>query len=99
MTPIRPLGLAMSPSALNTVGQAFDLAWLEIADNYGSEATKTARDRLARIILANPLCEDTTAEVLKRAGLASMAAAERGRVRGNEGGDRVRRHHLPLSGL
>jgi hypothetical protein len=79
MTPNRPLGLAMSPAVLNTVGQALDLAWLEIAGNYGPEATRTARDRLARIILANPLCEDTTAEVLKRAGLASMAAAERGR--------------------
>jgi hypothetical protein len=71
----------ISPSVLNTVGHAFDLAWLEIAGNYGPEATRTARDRLARIILANPLCEDTTAEVLKRAGLASMAAAER--VRGS----------------
>jgi hypothetical protein len=71
----------ISPSVLNTVGQAFDIAWLEIAGNYGPEATKTARDRLARIILANPLCEDTTAEVLKRAGLVSMAAVER--VRGS----------------
>jgi hypothetical protein len=79
MAPIRPLGLMMSPSVLNTVGQAFDLAWLEIAGNYGPKATKAARDRLARIILANPLCEDTTAEVLKRTGLVSMAAAERGR--------------------
>jgi hypothetical protein len=79
MSPNKPLGLMMSPAVLNTVGQAFDLAWLEIAGNYGPEATRTARDRLARIILAYPLCEDTTAEVLKRAGLASMAAAERGR--------------------
>jgi hypothetical protein len=79
MTPNRPTGLTMSPAVLNTVGQAFDLARLEIAGNYRPEATKAARDRLARIILANPLCEDTTAEVLKRAGLASMAAAERGR--------------------
>ena len=77
MTPNRPLGLMMSPVVPNAVGQAFDLAWLEIAGNYGPEAIATARDRLARIILANPLCEDTTAEVLKRAGLASMAAAER----------------------
>jgi hypothetical protein len=81
MTPVRPLGLMMSPSVLNTAGQAFDLAWPEIAGNYGPEATKTARDRFARIILANPLCEHATAEVLKRAGLASMAAAER--VRGS----------------
>ena len=79
MTPIRPLGLMMSPAVLSTAGKAFDLAWLEISGNYGREATRTARDRLARIILANPLCEDTTAEVLKRAGLASMAASERGR--------------------
>ena len=70
----------MAPSVLSTAGKAFDLAWLEIAGNYG-EATRTARDRLARIILANPLCEDTTAAVLKRAVLASMAAAER--VRGS----------------
>jgi hypothetical protein len=77
MTPVRPLGLMMPPSALSTAGKAFDLAWLEIAGNYGREATKTARDRLARVILANPLCEDTTAEALMRAGLASMAAAER----------------------
>jgi hypothetical protein len=61
----------MSPAVLDTVGQALDLARLEIAGNYGPEASRTARDRLARIILANPLCEDTTAEVLKRAGLAS----------------------------
>ena len=80
MTPVRPLGLVMSPSVLSTAGKAFDLAWLEIAGNYGREATKAARDRLARVILANPLCEDTTAEALMRAGLASMAAAER--VRG-----------------
>ena len=77
MTPIRPLGLVMSPSVFSTI----DLAWLEIAGNYGAEATRSARDRLARIILANPLCEDATADVLKRAGLASMAAAER--VRGS----------------
>ena len=70
MTPIRPLGLVMSPSVFSTI----DLAWLEIAGNYGAEATRSARDRLARIILANPLCEDATADVLKRAGLASMAA-------------------------
>lgn len=76
MTHVRPLGLMMSPSALSTAGKAFDLAWLEIAGNYGAGATKAARDRLARIILANPLCEDSTAEVLKRAGLVSMAAAE-----------------------
>jgi hypothetical protein len=81
MTPIIPLGLVMSPSVFSTVGQAFDLAWLEIAGNYGPEVTKTARDRLARVILANPLCEDATADVLMRAGLASMAAAER--VRGS----------------
>ena len=85
MTPVRPLGLMMSASVLSTAGKAFDLAWPEIADNYGREATKTARDRLARIILANPLCEDTTAEVLKRAGLASMAAAERGRGSSSSG--------------
>ena len=81
MTPVKPLGLMMSPSVLSTAGKAFDLAWREIADNYGREATKAARDRLARIILANPHCEGTTAETLKRAGLASMAAADRGRDR------------------
>jgi hypothetical protein len=70
----------MSPSVLSTAGKAFDLAWLEIAGNYGPKATKATRDRLARIILANPLCEDTTAEVLRRAGLATMAAAGRGRA-------------------
>ena len=77
MTPVKPFSLTMSPSVLSTAGKAFDLAWLEIAGNYGREATIAARDRLARIILANPLCEDMTAEALKRAGLASMAAAER----------------------
>ena len=138
----------MSPLVLSTVCQARDLAWLEIAGNYGTEATKSARNRLARIILANPLCEDATADVLKRAGLVTMAAAERtrdsvrlkmgGRAvvvkrqskirneihahlrsarpdpgthcrealsttaqrgcgRRTEGGDRVRRHRLPLS--
>ena len=80
MTAVKPFSLTMSPSVLSTAGKAFDLAWLEIAGNYGREATKNARDRLARIIMANPLCEDTTGETLKRAGLASMAAAER--VRG-----------------
>jgi hypothetical protein len=80
MTPARPFGLIMSPSVLSTARKAFDLAWLEIAGNYGREATMAARDRLARIILANPLCEDTTADALKQAGLASMAAVER--VRG-----------------
>jgi hypothetical protein len=35
MTPVRPLGLMVSPSVLSAVGQAFDLAWLEIAGNYG----------------------------------------------------------------
>jgi hypothetical protein len=81
VTPVRPLGLMISPSVLSTAGKAFDLAWSEIAGNYGREATGTARDRLARVILANPLCEVATADVLKRAGLASMAAAER--VRGS----------------
>jgi hypothetical protein len=54
MTPVKPFSLTMSPSVLSTAGKAFDLAWLEIAGNYGREATKNARDRLARIIMANP---------------------------------------------
>jgi len=79
MTRANSIGLMMSPSVVSRVGQAFDLACLEAAGNYSREATKTARDRLARVILANPLCDDTTAEVLKRAGLAGLAASERTR--------------------
>jgi len=37
MTPVRPLALMMSPSVLSTAGKAFDLAWLEIAGNYGGK--------------------------------------------------------------
>jgi hypothetical protein len=77
-----PIGLTMSPSVVNTVGRAFDLAWQEIACEYAKENTRSARDRLARIILANPLCETATADVLKRAGLVTMAAAERARAFG-----------------
>ena len=44
------------------------------------QASKTARDWLARDILASLLCGGATIEVLKRAGLASMAAAERVRA-------------------
>jgi hypothetical protein len=67
----------MPPSVVSTIGQAFDLAWQEIACHYGTETTGKARDRLARIILANPLCETATADVLRRSGLVTMAAADR----------------------
>lgn len=77
MTPNISIGSTLSSAVARTVGSAFDLAWQEIAGKYSKEATRTARDRLARIILANPLCETATADVLKRAGLDTMAAAER----------------------
>jgi hypothetical protein len=71
------LDLVMPPAVLSTAGHAFDLAWREIAGNYCSPAARTrARERLARIILANPLSEDSSAEVIKQAGIASMTAAE-----------------------
>lgn len=79
MTPNVPIGLTMSSSVVSTVGRAFDLAWQEIADQYGTKTTRGARDRLARIMLANPMCETGTVDELKRAGVVTMAAAERAR--------------------
>lgn len=82
MTANAPIGLPMSSSDVSTVGRAFDLAWQEIAGQYGTKATRSARDRLARIMLANPLCETSTVDELKRAGVVTMAAAERAHALG-----------------
>jgi len=57
------------------IGQAFDLAWAEIASNFAADPVVTAGARLtlANAILLVATEEGRDVEVLKKAGLEAMA--------------------------
>ena len=66
---------AFGPEALKVIGQAFDAAWAEIADNFGGDplAVEAARLKLADALLSIANEDSRDVEVLKRAALQRMA--------------------------
>jgi hypothetical protein len=68
-------GAAFGPEALKAIGEAFDAAWAEIAQNFGSVQIDidNARFRLATALLSVANEDSRDVEVLKRAALQRMA--------------------------
>jgi hypothetical protein len=66
---------SFGPDALKAIGQAFDLAWAEIANNFGDDPNdvEKARLRLARALLSIAHEDSRDVEVLRRAALQRMA--------------------------
>ena len=60
---------------LKAIGQAFDAAWAEIADNFDGDplAVEAARLKLADALLSIANEDSRDIEVLKRAALQRMA--------------------------
>ena len=70
---------SFEPEALSVVGQAFDLAWNEIAPNFGDNPAvlEAARVRLAHAILSVAKDDVRDAGDLKTASLQVFALAYR----------------------
>jgi hypothetical protein len=68
-------GASFGPDALKALGQAFDEAWTQIADNFGSEppVIDSARLKLAQALLSVADDESRDVEALKQAALQRMA--------------------------
>jgi hypothetical protein len=66
---------SFGPEAFKAIGQAFDVAWTEIAGNFGDDPgrVEAARLKLAKAML--PVADDDSrdVQVLKRAALQAMA--------------------------
>jgi hypothetical protein len=73
---------SFGPDALKTIGQAFDLAWAEIANNFGDDPNdiEKARLRLARALLSIAHEDSRDVEVLRRAALQRLALDYRRRT-------------------
>ena len=68
-------GASFGPDALRAIGDAFDAAWAEISDKFGTGpvAIEAARLRLANAVLSVASEDSRDVEVLKRAALHVMA--------------------------
>jgi hypothetical protein len=68
-------GAPFGPDALKAIGQAFDAAWAEIADNFDGDplAIEAARLKLADALLSIANEDSRDIELLKRAALQRMA--------------------------
>jgi hypothetical protein len=68
-------GASFGPEAVTAIGQAFDVAWSEIANNFGNDPRDidNARYALATALLGIANEDSRDVEVLKRAALARMA--------------------------
>jgi hypothetical protein len=68
-------GAAYGPEALKAIGQAFDEAWLQIADNFGDDPidVEKARLRLAQALLSIADEDSRDVRVLKQAALERLA--------------------------
>jgi hypothetical protein len=73
---------SFGPDALKAIGQAFDLAWAEIANNFGDDPNdiEKARLRLARALLSIAHEDSRDVEVLRRAALQRLALDYRRRT-------------------
>ena len=77
MAPPTPINEFADPLTLMLAARAFDAAWLEIGGNYPLAIAERAHERLARIVLAQPLDEKTDVGTLKQAAIETMAVGER----------------------
>lgn len=68
-------GASFGPDALKVIAQAFDLAWAEIASEFGGDPVvrEGARLTLANAILSAAGEDSRDVDVLKNAGLYVMA--------------------------
>jgi hypothetical protein len=80
---------SFGPEALKAIGQAFDVAWCEIAGNFGNDPRdiELARVKLANAVLSVACEESRDVEVLKNGALQAMALAYR------ERGERLQTQH------
>jgi hypothetical protein len=78
-------GASFGPDAMKALGQAFDEAWTQIADNFGSEPAviESARLKLAQALLSVADDDSRDVEALKQAALQRMALDYR-TLRGTE---------------
>jgi hypothetical protein len=68
-------GASFGPDALNAIGKAFDVAWEEIAGNFGNDPADidNARWKLANALLSIASEDSRDVEGLKKAALQRMA--------------------------
>jgi hypothetical protein len=68
-------GAAFGPDALRAIGQAFDMAWAEIASDFAGDpvVTEGARLTLANAILSVASEDSRDVDILKNAVLQAMA--------------------------
>jgi hypothetical protein len=74
-------GASFGPDTLKAIGQAFDLAWAQIAGNFGDDAgdIERARLRLANAMLSVASEDSYDVAILVRAALEAMALGYRDR--------------------
>jgi len=65
---------SFGPEALKAIGEAFDAAWTEIAEEIGADpvAIEAARLRLANAVLSDASEDSRDVEALKRGALQAM---------------------------
>jgi hypothetical protein len=68
-------GISFGPDALKAIGDAFDVAWAEIASNFAGNLLQidSARLQLATALLSIASEDSCDAQVLKKAALQRMA--------------------------
>ena len=68
-------GAAFGPDAVKAIGQAFDAAWAEIANNFGDDPVDidNARYALATALLSIASEDSRDVEVLRKAALQRLA--------------------------
>ena len=76
-------GASFGPDTLKALGQAFDEAWVEIADRFGTIPieVESARLRLAEAILSVAIEGSTNVAALKVGALQAMALDYRSGLR------------------
>ena len=72
-------GASFGPDAVKALGQAFDLAWAEIAGNFGNDQhdIDRARMRLAEAMLSVAAEDSRDVNALKNGALQAMALGYR----------------------
>jgi len=70
---------SFGPDALKVMGEAFDVAWAEIAGNFGNDplVIEAARMKLANAILSNASEDSRDVDALKQAALQALARSSR----------------------
>ena len=78
--PLWKVGASYGPEAVKVMGEAFDRAWLAIADNFGNDEhdIQSARGKLAEALLSVAGEQSMDPEALKNRALQEMALQYRG---------------------